>query len=78
MSLTCSKFVELVTEYLDEVMDEQARIDFEEHLALCPGCETYLEQFREVIRQSGRLQAEDLSVEARERLLAAFDDWPRS
>jgi hypothetical protein len=73
--MMCEQFVELVTEYLEEAMDADTRQRFEEHLALCPGCVTYLDQIRDTVRQAGRLQPQDLSPAAREHLLRAFDDW---
>jgi predicted anti-sigma-YlaC factor YlaD len=75
MSVSCEQFVELVTEYLEGVMDSESKQRFEEHLALCPGCVTYLDQIRETIRLAGRVQAEDLSMAARQHLLQAFNDW---
>jgi anti-sigma factor RsiW len=73
--MMCEQFVELVTEYLEDTMDADTRQRFEEHLALCPGCVTYLDQIRETVRQAGRLQPQDLSPAARDNLLRAFDDW---
>lgn len=75
MRMSCEQFVELVTEYLEDAMDAHTRQRFEEHLAICPGCVTYLDQIRETVREAGRLQPEDLSSGAREHLLRAFDDW---
>jgi anti-sigma factor RsiW len=75
MSMTCEHFVELVTEYLEDAMDDETRQRFEEHLALCPGCVTYLDQIRETMSQAGHLRPEDLSPAAREHLLEAFDEW---
>ena len=75
MGMKCEQFVELVTEYLDDAMDSETRQRFEEHLILCPGCVTYLDQIRETVRQTGHLQVEDLSPSAREQLLEAFNDW---
>ena len=45
--LTCQQVVELVTEYLDGVMEPRRRARFEAHLAGCDGCTNYLEQFRD-------------------------------
>jgi anti-sigma factor RsiW len=73
--MTCEHFVELVTEYLEDAMDADTRQRFEEHLALCPGCVTYLDQIKETVRQAGHLHPEDLSPAARDHLLRAFDDW---
>ncbi len=73
--ITCREFVELVTAYLDRGLDASARQRFEEHLASCPGCETYLEQIKEVTREVGRLREEHLSAPVRAHLLDAFRDW---
>ena len=76
--MTCQEFVELVTAFLDGTLDPDTEQRFIEHLALCPGCETYLEQFRQTINALGELPPESLSGKARDHLLAAFDDWHRS
>lgn len=76
--MDCNEFVELVTAFLDGTLDPDIERRFIEHLALCPGCETYLEQFRQTIDTLGELPPESLSGEARDRLLSAFDDWHRS
>ena len=56
--LTCQDFVELVTDYLDGALDEDATNLFEHHLALCPGCETYLEQMKETASLLGEIPEE--------------------
>ena len=48
---------------------------FDLHAAQCPGCDTYLEQFRETIRRVGRIEPEAVDPEALDRLLDAFRDW---
>ncbi len=75
--LDCNEFVELVTAFLDGTLDPDTETRFIEHLAQCPGCETYLEQFRKTIDTLGELPPESLSDEARDRLLTAFDTWHR-
>src|SRR5690348_8905597 len=47
--LTCREFVELATEYLEGTMSDEDRSRFEQHLAICPGCVTYVEQMRQTI-----------------------------
>jgi len=76
--MTCSEFVELVTAYLEGTLPADQRAAFDEHLALCPGCETYLEQFQETIDLLGELPEESLSTPGRERLLEAFAQWRRT
>lgn len=75
--LSCAEFVELVTTYLDGALDPETEARFAEHVAECVGCERYLDQFRQTIRQLGTLPPESLSPQARDQLLAAFRDWPR-
>lgn len=78
VTMTCREFVELVTDYLDGALGLPDAARFEEHLSLCPGCETYLEQIRRTISEVGRLEEDDISAEARTKLLSAFRDWRRS
>ena len=72
--LTCQDFVELVTEYLEGALDEDTVRRFEEHLALCPGCETYLSQMKETASRLGEIPVESLSAETQATLLSAFRD----
>jgi hypothetical protein len=75
--LTCAEFVELVTDYLEGALDPDTEGRFVLHATACPGCETYLDQFREIIRVSGGLRSEDIAPETRDRLLGQFRDWKR-
>jgi len=76
--LTCAEFVELVTDYLEGALDRDTEGRFVLHATQCPGCETYLEQFRQTIREVGRIEPEQIDPVARDRLLAAFRDWRRA
>ena len=58
----CNEFVELVTAYLDGALPEADVRRLEEHLEICQGCETVLEQFHTVIRMSGRLSESDVDA----------------
>lgn len=73
--ITCQEFVELATDYLEDALDPGTRRRFEEHLALCPGCETYLAQLGETARVTGRLEEKHLSEPARTTLMNAFREW---
>jgi predicted anti-sigma-YlaC factor YlaD len=73
--LTCRELVEVVTDYLEGRLAPAERVRFEEHVAFCSWCRTYLDQMRETVRLSGSLAEDDLSPEAREGLLRAFRDW---
>jgi anti-sigma factor RsiW len=74
-ALTCQELVELVTAYLEQVLPPDERARFDDHVAGCPGCATYVDQMRETIRLVGTLTEEDLSPGAREQLLGVFRAW---
>jgi anti-sigma factor RsiW len=73
--MPCQELVEVVTDYLDGALAASDRLRFEAHLDECDGCRAYLEQMRHTIAVVGSVEAEDLSEETREGLLAAFRGW---
>lgn len=73
--LTCKELVEVVTDYLEGRMPAERRLLFEEHVAFCDGCQTYLEQMRATVRLTGTLREADIRPEARDGLVRAFRDW---
>jgi anti-sigma factor RsiW len=73
--LACQEVVELVTDYLEGAMSEADRRRFEDHLAACDGCDTYLEQMRQTLGAMGRLEAESLPEHLLSHLEAAFRTW---
>jgi anti-sigma factor RsiW len=70
--LRCDELVELVTPYLEGVLAPDAVARVEHHLALCPGCDAYVDQMRQTIALAGRLTPEAVPEESVDRLLAAF------
>jgi hypothetical protein len=73
----CNELVELVTDYLDGAMGADDARRLEEHLTVCPGCASVLEQFRIIVRVNGRLGEADvrrLPDAERDSLLQAFRD----
>lgn len=76
-TLTCQEVVELVSDYLEEALPRKVRRRVEEHLALCDGCTTYLEQMRETVRLTGMLTEEQIPEDQKQRLLDAFRGWTR-
>jgi anti-sigma factor RsiW len=75
--MTCAELVELVTAFLDGALDPETEQRFLEHLAICDGCGTYVDQIRQTIAEVGKLPPESLSDETRDRLLDAFRSFPR-
>ena len=49
--MACKQLVELVADYLDDTLSPDMKARFEEHLAGCDGCSTYLKQTQQVIAE---------------------------
>ena len=75
--LSCQELVELVTDYLEDALPGELRRRFDDHIAHCAGCQTYLQQMRLTIRATGTLTPDSLSPDAESVLLEAFRSWKR-
>ena len=64
-----------MTDYLEGRLAPADHARFEEHVAICPGCQAYMDQMRETLAALGRLPEEQLSPDARNALLVAFGGW---
>jgi predicted anti-sigma-YlaC factor YlaD len=73
--LTCQQVVELVTEYLEHTLLPQLQKQFEEHLAECPGCTTYLEQIWKMTMLLRTLAQEPVFPGTKQELLELFQKW---
>jgi anti-sigma factor RsiW len=71
-AMTCRQFVEIVTDYLEQQLDEARQLWTEEHLAGCDACRAYLEQMRQTIAALRGLGDSTLDPAQRERILAAM------
>ena len=70
--LACQQLVEVVNDYLEDILDADARREFERHLVACEGCTAYLEQVRLTAHVAGRLRADDVPAPMMDALLTAF------
>ena len=75
--LTCQELVELVTDYLEQSLAPAERARFEQHLAVCPGCQAYLGQMRKTLTLLGTLSEDSIEPAARDQLLRTFRHWKR-
>jgi anti-sigma factor RsiW len=73
--ISCAELVEIITDYLEETMQEGECRRFEAHLDECPYCANYLEQMRQTIAALGELSEESIAPDAREALLETFRGW---
>lgn len=48
--MTCREFVEFLWRYLEDDLPLTERNTFDEHLAKCPHCTQYLQQYQDTVR----------------------------
>jgi anti-sigma factor RsiW len=73
--ISCRELVELVTAYFEGALSLEDRLRFENHIAACDGCTTFVEQMRRTIELTGMLRVDDVTPAAERALLHAFRDW---
>ena len=73
--LNCQEVVELVTDYLEQALLPEMQAQFEEHIAECPGCDTYLEQVQQTIMMLRKLSEQQTFPESKGELLEVFRNW---
>jgi anti-sigma factor RsiW len=71
-AMSCQQFVEIVTEYLEQQLDEARKLWTDEHLAGCDACRNYLEQMRQTIAALRDLGDESLDPAQRDRILTVM------
>ena len=73
--LNCQEVVELVTDYLEQVLLPEKQAQFEEHIEECPGCDTYLEQVQQTIMMLRKLSELQMFPGTKQDLLEIFREW---
>ena len=73
-AISCQEVVEVITDYLEGRLPPEDVAIFDAHLALCDGCQWYLDQMRTTIAAVGRIEDEAVPAELRDTVLAAFRD----
>ena len=76
--MSCKELVELITEYLEGSLPPEDKARFEQHLAFCDWCRTYLEQMRLTIHTLGALSEESIPEDAKAGLLEVFRTWKKT
>lgn len=59
--MTCRECAEFLADYLSGELPAKVQATFDRHLALCPNCVTYLEQYTATIRAGKAAFADDSS-----------------
>jgi predicted anti-sigma-YlaC factor YlaD len=73
--ISCRELVELVTAYLDGVLEPEVVQRIDAHLKLCAPCVEYVEQVRTTARLASAATAELQLRPDRDALLAAFREF---
>jgi anti-sigma factor RsiW len=74
IDIPCAQIVEMVTDYLEDALEPERRLLFEEHLAGCPPCTRYVEQIQITLTNLGTVNDRDLSEQAWAELRSALRD----
>jgi anti-sigma factor RsiW len=70
--LVCRDAVELMTDYLEDVLSRRQRRRLKRHLADCPHCRAYLEQLRATIAALGVPAEEPTDSATRDALIDLY------
>ena len=73
--LVCREFVELVSDYLEDLLSLSDKAHFEKHLRECVGYERYLDQMKITIASVGSLSVEKMQPETMDEFMRTFRDW---
>jgi len=76
--LTCKELTELITDYLEQRLSETERARFEQHLAICEACVTYLDQMRLTVKALGAKPRVEIPKAVESELLQTFRQWKAS
>jgi anti-sigma factor RsiW len=71
-SPTCQQVVELVSDYLDGLLEPDQAAAVAAHLEQCQGCQEYVQQMQTTIGSLHDLPTEEMAPEMAARLMAAF------
>jgi anti-sigma factor RsiW len=73
--VTCQQCADFLLDYIDGVLPEDQRFRFDSHLALCPDCVTFVENYRKaaaLAEAAGRTGADRADPSVPEELVQAI------
>jgi len=74
--ISCKHLVDLVADYMEEALSDEARAQFEQHLSECGYCTAYVEQLKVTITLTKALSEEpEIDKPAPKELLDVFRKW---
>lgn len=70
--MTCRECAEFLADYLTGELPAEVRATFEAHLAICPNCVTYLDQYRATIGAGKAAFGDEVAGDLPEELIRAI------
>jgi len=73
--ISCKQLVDLVADYLEESITDEARVQFEQHLSECGYCSAYVQQMHMTVKLTQKLAETEIDKPAPGELLDIFRKW---
>ena len=71
--LTCKEFLQEISDFLDENVDEELRRKLEAHISQCPNCFVILDTTKKTIQVFKGVDAQPIPTEVHNRLIRAVE-----
>ena len=71
--LTCDKFLDELSEYLDETVQGELRHELEQHVSECPNCWVMVDTTKKTLKIYRGLEPDPLPNGLRTRLMSALE-----
>jgi anti-sigma factor RsiW len=70
--MTCQQLVDFIGRYRDNELEQDAREEFERHLAVCPSCVAYLKTYEQTVLLAKASAEEPVPAEVPDSLVKAI------
>ncbi len=70
--LTCKDFLNELSEYLDDTVDQEIRAKLQKHVTECPNCWVVLDTTQKTIKVYKGMEPQQLPTDIHARLMAAL------
>jgi putative zinc finger protein len=66
---TCKQIADLVLAYLNDELGPRLKLDFEQHLEICPDCVSFLKTYKRTVAATGSVDAIAMPAKVRNNIL---------
>ncbi len=71
--LTCKEFLQEISDFLDENVDQELRQKLETHISHCPNCFVILDTTKKTIQVYKGIDAQPIPADVHQRLMVAIE-----